>query len=77
MGLTASLPDFYRVLPPATVATLERAAGTDRLAAARLAERLAVRRAAPDATAALVIGGQPSWLVNSAAAQDLWLAVLS
>lgn len=74
-GLAASLPDFYAVLPPAAVGPLERAAGTGRLAAARLAERLAVGRAAPDATAALVIAGKPSWLVNSAAAQDLWLAV--
>ena len=74
-GLTASLPDFYAVLPPAAVGSLERAAGTDRLAAARLAERLTTGRAAPDATAALVIAGKPSWLMNSAAAQDLWLAV--
>ena len=74
-GLAASLPDFYAVLPPAAVGPLERAAGTDRLAAARLAERLAAGRTAPDATAALVIAGKPSWLVNSAAAQDLWLAV--
>ncbi len=74
-GLTASLPDFYAVLPPAAVGPLERAAGTDRLAAARLAERLAAGRAAPNVTAALVIAGKPSWLVNSAAAQDLWLAV--
>jgi hypothetical protein len=74
-GLAASLPDFYAVLPPAAVGPVERAAGTSRLAAARLAERLAAGRAAPDATAALVIAGKPSWLVNSAAAQDLWLAV--
>lgn len=74
-GLAASLPDFYAVLPPTAVVTLERAAGADRLAAARLAERLASGRVAPDATAALVIAGKPSWLVNSAAAQDLWLAV--
>ena len=74
-GLAASLPDFYAVLPPAAVGPLERAAGAGRLAAARLAERLAAGRAAPDATAALVIAGKPSWLVNSAAAQDLWLAV--
>jgi hypothetical protein len=76
-GLTASLPDFYAVLPPAAVATLQRAAGTDRLAAARLAERLAapVPQAAPGAKASLLIAGQPSWLMNSAAAQDLWLSV--
>ena len=43
-GLTASLPDFYAVLPPAAVGPLERAAGTGRLAAARLAERLAAGR---------------------------------
>lgn len=74
-GLAASLPDFYAVLPSATVGPLERAAGTDRLAAARLAERLATCRTAPGATAALMIAGKPSWLVNSAVAQDLWLAV--
>ena len=74
-GLAASLPDFYAVLPPAAVGSLGRAAGIDRLAAARLAERLSADRAAPDATAALVIAGKPSWLVNSPAAQDLWLAV--
>lgn len=74
-GLTAALPDFCMVLPPAIVTVLERATGTDRLAAARLAERLSAGRAAPGATAALLVAGQPSWLVNSAAVQDLWLAV--
>lgn len=76
-GLTASLPGFCAVLPPAAVAPLQRAADTDPLAAARLAERLAADRGAPDATAALVIAGKPTWLVNSTAAQDLWLAVAS
>jgi len=66
-GLTASLPDFYAVLPPGAVRSLRRAADTDRLAAARLAERLVTGRAAADATAALVIAGKPSWLVNSTA----------
>ena len=74
-GLTASLPDYYAVLPPSAVGPLRRAVGSDRLAAARLAERLATGRTAPGATAALMIAAKPSWLVNSKAAQDLWLAV--
>jgi hypothetical protein len=76
-GLTASLPDLYEVLPPAATGPLQRAADIDRLAAARLAERLAGGGTTPGATAALVVATPPSWLVKSPAAQDLWLAVAS
>jgi hypothetical protein len=74
-GLLESVPALYGVLPPGTVGHLRRAAGTDRLAAARLTERLASGRATPGLTAASVIAASPSWLVNSSAMQDLWLAV--
>jgi len=74
-GLLESLPALYEVLPPDAAGHLRRAAGTDHLAAARLAERLASGRATPGLTAASVIAASPSWLVYSSAVQDLWLAV--
>lgn len=74
-GLLESVPAFYAVLPPNAVGPLQRATDSDRLGAARLAERLASGRATPGMTAASVTAAGPSWLVNSSAAQDLWLAV--
>jgi hypothetical protein len=74
-GLAASLPELYEVLPPGAVGPLKKAAGTDRLAAARLADRLATGSTAPGAAAGLVIAAEPKWLADSVAAQDLWLAV--
>lgn len=74
-GLAASLPELYEVLPPGAVGPLKKAAGTDRLAAARLADRLATGSTAPGPTAGLVIAAEPTWLADSEAAQDLWLAV--
>ncbi len=73
--LVGSFPDFLAVLPPNTITPLNRAAEIDPVASARLADRLAAGRAAPDMTAATVIGVPPSWLTASTAAQDLWLAV--
>lgn len=74
-GLAASLPELYEVLPPGAVGPLKKAAGIDRLAAARLADRLATGSTAPGPTAGLVIAAEPTWLADSEAAQDLWLAV--
>jgi hypothetical protein len=74
---TASLADLYEILPPAAAGPLQRAADADWLAATRLAERLANGNVAPDATGALVLAAQPSWVNGSPAAQDLWLAVAS
>jgi len=74
-GLAASLPELYEVLPPGAVGPLKKAADIDRLAAARLADRLATGSTAPGPTAGLVIAARPTWLADSEAAQDLWLAV--
>src|SRR5260370_7992527 len=74
-GLAASLPELYEVLPRGAVGPLKKAAGIDRLAAARLADRLATGSTAPGPTAGLVIAAEPTWLADSEAAQDLWLAV--
>ena len=73
-GLLECLPEHYAVLPPAAVRPLRRAEGTDRLAAARLAERLASGRDHPDLTVRSIVAAQPTWVALSAAAQDLWLA---
>jgi uncharacterized protein DUF4365 len=69
--LVGSFPDFLAVLPPGAITPLNRAAEIDPVAAGRLA----AGRAAPDMTAATVIGVPPSRLTASTAAQDLWLAV--
>ena len=74
-GLAASLPELYEVLPPGAVGPLKKAADIDRLAAARLADRLATGSTAPGPTAGLVIAAEPTWLADSEAAQDLWLSV--
>ena len=74
-GLLEQLPSYYAVLPPAAVKPLRRAEPTDRLATARLAERLADGRGSAGMTAASIIAARPSWLVQSHAAQDLWIAV--
>jgi hypothetical protein len=76
-GLLENLPGYYAVLPPAAVTPLRRAEAVDQLATARLAERLADGRSSADMTAALLIAVRPSWLVRSAAAQDMWIAVAS
>jgi Domain of unknown function (DUF4365) len=73
--LVDSLPTFCAALPPNAVGPLRRAADSDPLAAARLAERLASGRSTPGMTAASVIAAAPAWLTSSPAAQDLWLAV--
>jgi hypothetical protein len=74
-GLVDQLPSYYAVLPPAAVRPLRRAELTDRLATARLAERLADGRGSAGMTSASIVAAQPSWLVRSPAAQDLWIAV--
>jgi hypothetical protein len=74
-GLLDQLPSYYAVLPPAAVTPLRRAEPIDRLATARLAERLADGRGSAGMTAASIISARPSWLVQGTAAQDLWIAV--
>jgi Domain of unknown function (DUF4365) len=74
-GVLESLPANYAVLPAAPVGALRRAEADDRLGAARLAERLASGRRKPGLMAASLIAAQPLSIVNSPAAQDLWLAV--
>jgi hypothetical protein len=74
-GLLESLPLFYVLLPTDAVTALTRAEPADRLATARLAERLASGRFEPGLTAASVIAAEPTWLARSPATQDLWMAV--
>lgn len=74
-GLLASLPTYYNRLPQDALKPLRRAEQVDRLAAARLAERLANGRDTPGMTAASLSAAKPSWLATSKAAQDLWMAV--
>lgn len=73
-GLLGALPEHCAVLPASAVHPLRRAEGTDHLAAARLAERLASGRDHPDLTVSSLVAMQPTWIMRSAAAQDLWLA---
>jgi hypothetical protein len=74
-GLLEQFPAYLSALPPAVAPPLRRAEAADRPAAARLAERLADGRGQPGMTAASVTAACPSWLVQSAAEQDLWIAV--
>jgi hypothetical protein len=74
-GLLEQLPSYYAVLPPAVVTPLRRVEAADQLGTARLAERLANGRGSAGMTAASLIAARPSWLVQSTAAQDLWIAV--
>ena len=73
-GLLESLPEHCAVLPTAAVRPLRRAEGTDHLATAMLAERLASGRDHPDLAVMSLVAAQPTWLAHSPAAQDLWLA---
>ena len=74
-GILEQLPGFYAVLPSAALGPLRRAEAADRLATARLAECLADGRGSACRAAASLAGDPPSWLDQSIAAQDLWIAV--
>ena len=74
-GLLEQFPAYLAALPPAAAPPLRRAEAADRPAAARLAERLADGCGQPGMTAASVTAACPSWLVQSTAEQDLWIAV--
>lgn len=74
-GLLEHLPSYYSVLPPGAASALRQAEPVDQLATARLAERLADGRGTAGMTAAAIIAAQPSWLTESAVAEDLWRAV--
>jgi hypothetical protein len=56
------------------VRVLERARDADPLPAARLAEKLATGRAGPALTVRALCTLRPSWLTDTTAARDLWLA---
>jgi Domain of unknown function (DUF4365) len=73
-GILESVRDHYVALPAAVVRPLRRAEGTDHLAAARLAERLASGRDHPDLAVSSLVAAQPTWITRSAVAQQLWLA---
>ncbi len=75
VGLIESLPANHALLPPDTVRPLRRAESVDRLATARLADRLAQGRGAPHLTVSGLLAMNPSWLADSPAAQSLWMAV--
>jgi Domain of unknown function (DUF4365) len=74
-GLLESFPAHCAVLPPSAVRALKRAWDADPLPAARLAENLAVGRTRPALTVRALWTTPPSWLADTAGAQDLWLAV--
>ncbi len=74
-GLLELLPGYCDSLPASAVSPIQRAGAVDRLGAARLAERLCDGRDLPGMTAASLVAARPSWLAQSAAAQDLWSAV--
>lgn len=75
IGLIESLPRFYTTLPTDAVRALRRAEEVDRLAAARLADRLSEGRLQAGFTVSALLGARPTWLITSPAEQDLWLAV--
>lgn len=74
-GLIEQFPRHLAVLPPGVGELLRTIETVDQLAAVRLAEYLAVGRGVPALAAASLIAARPSWLVNSATAQNLWRAV--
>jgi hypothetical protein len=76
-GLVAALPRNYAVLPSDARRCLERAALVDALAGARLADRLAEKRAKPQYVVSTVLSVPPTWLTLSPAVHDLWLALAS
>jgi hypothetical protein len=73
-GLLESFPAHCSVLPPSAVQVLERARDADPLPAARLAEKLATGRAGPALAVRALCAARPSWLTDTVAARDLWLA---
>lgn len=74
-GVLEALPQRYAQLPPPVAHALRRAADLDRLATARLAERFTRGSDLTEMTVASLVAAQPTWLVLSPAAQNLWLAV--
>lgn len=74
-GLVESLPSQYEHLPPDAVGMLREAEKSDRVATARLAERLVRGRYQPGLTVSGLLALRPSWLAASPAAQRLWMAV--
>jgi hypothetical protein len=75
VGLIESLPANHALLPPDAIGSLRRAQSVDRLATARLADRLAEGRGAPELTVSGLLAMNPSWLADSLATQNLWMAV--
>ena len=63
------------ILPPAAGRHLTNAAASDRLAAARLADRLATGRHHPLTTSESLTQHPPPWIAGSPAVADLWIAV--
>jgi hypothetical protein len=74
-GVAEIVEDLYAQLPNDTVGCLRRATAVDRLAAARLAHRLVTGSVRPSEAVGVLLERAPTWIANSAGAQDLWLAV--
>lgn len=74
-SVLGALPRRYEQLPPDAVRVLRRAADLDRLAAARLADRLAGGNATSKMTVASLLAAEPTWLARSPAAEDLWMTI--
>jgi hypothetical protein len=75
VGLVESLPALYPTLPPEAAAILARTETDDALPTARLADRLSTGRDKAELTLTALVGAQPTWLITSDVAQELWLAV--
>jgi hypothetical protein len=73
-GLLESFRAHCAVLPPSAVQVLERVRDADPLPAARLAEKLATGRTGPALAVRALCITRPSWLTDTVAARDLWLA---
>lgn len=68
---------YYALLPSDTVRALKRAFSTDPMRAARVAGHLAAGRTNARSAATALTGTSPTWIVDSPAQQDLWLAAAS
>jgi predicted HTH domain antitoxin len=76
-NLELKIDKRYAVLPSDTVRALKRAFSSDPMRASRVAAHLADGRMNPRSAASALTAGSPTWITDSPAAEDLWLAVAS
>jgi tetratricopeptide (TPR) repeat protein len=74
-NLELKLNSRFAVLPTDTVRSLRRAFEADAMRAARVADHLASAEGNARSAVATLTGGVPTWIEQSPAAQDLWLAI--